>query len=321
MPTPEYLEELLDLDRELTFAGLSQLSGLVGEDEAAFNETWSFISATRQLDLLNRLSGMADDNPEFDFYSIFCQALSGEEAGIRNQAVQSLWETEDRRTISKLIERLEQDSSDEVRASAAQVLGHFAALADAGKLSTRDTERVWTSLIAALEDGDEPLMVRRRALEAVAVFRDQGLRSWIQWGYDHTESLLRQSAVYAMGRTCDPAWLDILIDEMENEDPSMRYEAANAASDIGEEEALPHLAELVADLDAQVAMAALHSIAGIGGGKAHAMLRAYASDADEPAIQEAAEEALAELKADSTGFSMMNVRSELDDRYKNNDAL
>ncbi|MDA1036170.1 MAG: HEAT repeat domain-containing protein, partial [Chloroflexi bacterium] len=265
MSIPEYLEELRDPDRELTAAGLAQLSGLIGGEEAAFHHGWGDIPAARRLEILTRLSDMADDNPEFDFYGIFIDALRDGDAAIRDRAVQGLWETEDRRTIPKLIERLEQDPEDEVRASAAQVLGHFAALADSGKLSSRDTDRVRTALLEALEDDDEPLMVRRRALEAIAVFRDPALRSWIQWGYDHAESLLRQSAIYAMGRTCDPAWLDILIDEMESEDPAMRFEAANAVRDTGEEDALPHLSELVSDLDSQVAMAALQSIAAIGG--------------------------------------------------------
>ena len=43
------------------------------------------------------------------------------------------------------------------------------------------------------------------------------------------------------------------------------------------------------------------------------MLRAYAENAEEPAVQEAAEEALAILEADSADFSMMNLRPELDD--------
>ena len=313
MSISEYLDDLRDPDKELTSGGLAQLSGLIDEEQLAFAGAWNDIPATRRLEILTRLSDLADDSAEMDFYSIFCHALHDNEPSVRTQAIQGLWETDDRRTIPRLVERLEQDSSDDVRASAAQVLGHFAALGDSGKLVKRDTDRVWNALIAALEDDDEPLTVRRRALEAIAVFRNPELRSWIQWAYDHAESLLRQSAIYAMGRTCDPVWLDILVDEMESEDSGMRFEAANAARDVGDTSTLPHLAELVADLDSQVAMAALQSIAGIGGTKARAILRAYAENADEPAVQEAAAEALEILAADSADFSMMNVHSELDD--------
>ena len=319
MSIADYLEELRDPEKKLTSGGLAQLSGLIAEEEAAFVGGWEGIPAARRLEILTRLVEMADDSAGMDFYSVFSHALHDEEPAVRSHAIQGLWETDDRRTIPKLVERLEQDSADEVRASAAQVLGHFAALADSGKLAKRDMERVWTALIAALEDDDEPLVVRRRALEAIAVFRDPALRTWIQWGYDHAEPLLRQSAIYAMGRTCDPAWLDILIDEMESDDPAMRFEAANAVRDIGDEDALPHLAELVADLDSQVALAALQSIAAIGGAKARAMLRAYADNDDEPAVQEAAQEALTILEADSADFSMMNVHPELGDGDEDDD--
>lgn len=313
MSIADYLEELHDPEKELTFSGLAQLSGLIDEERIAFVGGWASIPATRRLEILASLSAMAEDSADMDFYTIFIHAMSDEESSVRDQAVQGLWETDDRRTIPKLVDRLEHDAADEVRASAAQVLGHFAALADSGKLVKRDTERVWNALIAALEDDDEPLMVRRRALEAIAVFRDDDLRTWIQWAYDHAESPLRQSAIYAMGRTCDPAWIDILIDEMESEDPGMRFEAANAARDVGDNSTLPYLAELAADLDSQVALAALQSIAGIGGTQARAILSAYSENAEEPVVQEAAALALEVLEAGSADFSMMNLHSELND--------
>lgn len=311
MSISAYLEELRDTDKELTSEGLAQLSGLIDEEQTAFVGGWASIPAIRRLEILERLSDTADDSAEMDFYTVFSHALDDVEPSVRDRAVQGLWETDDRRTIPKLIARLEQDPADEVRASAAQVLGHFAALADAGKLVKRDTERVWNALIASLEDDDEPLLVRRRALEAIAVFREPELQTWIQWAYDHAESILRQSAIFAMGRTCDPVWIDILIDEMESEDPGMRFEAANAARDVGDNSTLPYLAELVADLDSQVALAALQSIAGIGGNKARAILRAYAENAEEAAVQEAAAEALEILEADSADFSLTNLHSEL----------
>lgn len=313
MSLSDYLKELSGLDYDLTSAGLEQLSGLAGELEEIFSRDWESIPATRRAEIIARLVEIAEDNAELDYHSVLCHALNDSEPLVREHAASGLWETEDRRTIPLLIDRLENDSVDEVRAAAAQALGHFAVLADNGKLVPRDATRLWESLKASVDDEDEPLMVRRRSLEAVAAFRAPEVRPWIQWAFDHPESMLRQSALFAMGRSADLAWMEIVIGEMESDDPGIRFEAANAAREFGEEDALPALADLVHDIDAQVSLSALHAIAGIGGAKARGLLRSYSSSADDPAVQEAAEEALGILEADAADFSMMQLTGEPSD--------
>ena len=310
MELDEYLRELRDADGSIASAGLSQLSGLPDEQLTALEEGWGEIPAVRRHEIVGRLVEMADDNAELDFYAVFCHALTDEESAVRERAVSGLWESDDRATIPKLVERLETDAEDPVREAVASVLGHFAALADAGKLVKRDAELVCQALMSALEDPDEPLTVRRRALESVASFRVPEVRGWIQWAYDHEEPLLRQSAVYAMGRSGDGVWSSILYDEMESDDPAMRYEAASAARELGDEEAIPCLAELVGDPDTQVSLAAVQAIGGIGGPRAHELLRSYVAESDDQVVREAAEDALAMLQADADDFSMFEVGRE-----------
>lgn len=319
MSLSEYMQELRDPDHEVTSVGLGQLSGLVGDDERTFKSAWGTIPVDRRLELVGRLVDLADDSAELDYHAVFCHALSDEEPGVRERATSGLWETDDRRTIPLLIDRLEHDSVDEVRAAAAQALGHFAVLADSGKLVPRDTTRLWEALKASIEDDDEPIMVRRRSLESIASFRAPEIRSWIQWGFDHPESMLRQSALFAMGRSGDLAWMEIVLGEMESDDPAMRYEAANAAREFGEEDALPALTDLIHDIDSQVSLSALHAIAGIGGPKARGLLRSYANSADDPVVQEAAAEALEILEADAADFSMMKLPGEPEIEYDEDD--
>ena len=313
-----YMHELQDLDKPVTASGLAQLSGLMDDEEREFRDNWASLPAERRFEVVGKLNDLADDNAELDFHAVFCHAMTDDKAAVRERAVHGLWETDDRRTIAKLLDRLENDPADEVRAAAAQVLGHFVTLADEGKLVRRDVTRLWDSLKAAMEDEDEPILVRRRVLESIAGFRSPNVRDWVQWGYDHPEALVRQSAVYAMGRSGDAVWLDIIVGEMDSDDPGMRYEAANAARELAEDGALPYLAELVHDLDAQVSMAALHAIAGIGGAKARGMLKGYAAQGD-AALREAAGEALAALDADVSDFSMMKMAGEPDDDDEDDD--
>jgi HEAT repeat protein len=309
------MNELADPANDVTSAGLEQLSGLAGGDEKVFKGAWGAIPTERRRDLIGRLVDIADDNAELDYHTVFCHALSDEDPVVREHAPSGLWETNDRRTIPLLITRLEDDPVDEVRAAAAQALSHFAVLADSGKLVPRDLTRIWEALKASVDDEDEPITVRRRSLESIASFRTPEVRSWIQWGFDHPESMMRQSAIFAMGRSGDLAWMEIVIGEMESDDPAMRYEAANAAHEFGEEEALPALSDLVHDIDAQVSLSALHAIAGIGGAKAKSLLRAYANSSDDPVVQEAAAESLEILEADAGDLAMMKLQNSPEIEY------
>ena len=309
MSLSDYLEELRDPDTQVTSAGLGQLSGLMGDEELEFKAGWEEIPALRRIEVVERLVELAEESAEMDFHSVFCHALSDDEPAVREHAVTGLWETDDRRTIPHLVNKLENDGVDEVRAAAASALGHFAALADEGKLVPRDVERVWGALLASLEDDDEPLEVRRRALESIAPFRSDRIRTWIEWAFDHQESLMRQSALFAMGRSGDTAWLEIIIGELESDDPGMRFEAANAAREMGEDEPLPHLAQLVDDIDSQVSLAALGAIARIGGARATRILKGLAAGGD-LTISEAAQEALDILTADDAGVSMTQLPTE-----------
>ena len=202
-----------------------------------------------------------------------------------------LWESDDRKNIALLADRLENDSDAAVRAASAMALARFATLGQEGKLVAKDAERVHEVLMDALEDTDEDLEVRRRALESVAVSPEGNIREWIEWAYSSNEQGLKCSAVFAMGRTVDASWLPIILEEIDSPDAAMRYEAANASGELGEEDAIPRLAELLDDSDSQVQVAAIHALACIGGISAKKLLRKCAKS-DDDSLREMAEEAL-----------------------------
>jgi N-acetylglutamate synthase-like GNAT family acetyltransferase len=79
---------------------------------------------------------------------------------------------------------------------------------------------------------------------------------------------MKNSAIYAMGKNCDAAWMPILIKEMASPNPDSRYEAAGACGEICDEEAVPYLIKLTEDKDLEVQLAAIQSLGQIGGVKA-----------------------------------------------------
>ena len=309
MALGEVIPQLLDAGCELKPSLLGRLSGLSPEEHWELQEVWSDIPTSRRLMIIRAVTGMAEDNIEMEFTGLLCAALRDDDAPVRAGAAAGLWETGDRAVIPLLTAMLGSDESHEARAAAAAALGHFAEMAEDGKLIERDAALVQQALLRALEDDAEETAVRRRALEAVAPMHHADIPSWIRWAYKSDEPLLRQSAVYAMGRTCDPVWLPVVEREFGSSVAAMRFEAANAARELADPKTLPHLHELVTDDDPQVVLAAVHAIGGIGGAAARKLLKHYLEQGD-PTLSEAAQEALRVLEADEGDFSMLTLQEE-----------
>lgn len=307
MALGDVISRLLDAGSELKPSLLGRLSGLTPDEQRELLEAWGDIPTSRRLMIIRAVTGMAEDNIEMEFTGLLCAALEDDDAPVRASAAAGLWETGDRTVIPPLAGMLENDESHEARAAAASALGHFAELAEAGKLIDRDAMTVRRALLGALEDEDEETAVRRRALEAIAPVRHPDVPGWIRWAYQSGEALLRQSAVYAMGRTCDPAWLPVIVAEFGSTVPAMRFEAANASRELADAKTLPYLHELTSDDDPQVALAAVQAIGGIGGTAARKLLKHYVEQGD-PALSEAAQEALRVLEADEGDFSMLTLQ-------------
>jgi hypothetical protein len=75
----------------------------------------------------------------------------------------------------------------------------------------------------------------------------------------------------------------------------MQAEAARAAGTIGEEQAVPRLAQLVLSEELTVALTAVHALGQIGGDTAYRVLNTLIEDPDFEHLHEAATDALEEL--------------------------
>ena len=237
---------------------------------------------------------LAEDNPELDFSAIFVMCLTGDDEPLLTIAMDGLWEHEDRSLIPVLVEVLRSDKGSEARAAAARALGRFPLLAQEGKLLTRDGETVHDNLMQVLEDEEEPVDVRRRCMEALAPFNTPEINQLITLAYESLDQDFRTSSIYAMGRTGEAGWLPILIQELQNEDPAIRYETAHACGELGEEDAVPHLRLLLEDEDSEVQLAGISALGEIGGPLARSVLVACVGDGDSN-VAEAARIELEEL--------------------------
>jgi hypothetical protein len=115
--------------------------------------------------------------------------------------------------------------------------------------------------------------------------------------YDEDEEM-RQSAVFAMGRSGDRRWSKSVLTELGSPDAAMRFEAASAAGELALSGAVRPLVRLLDDPDSSVRDAAALALGQIGGPQARRALQAVAAGEDERLAQ-AAEDALQELSFNS----------------------
>ncbi|MBM2825552.1 MAG: hypothetical protein HW402_1216 [Dehalococcoidales bacterium] len=295
LPVEKVIVELSSSDTLLN-SRLATLSHLSAPEMLVFKGAWGDIETKRRREIIGRLVEMAEDNVELNFDCIFKYCLKDQDDEVRSKAIEGLWENEEASLVSPLISLLEQDASEKVQAAAAKALGKFTMLAEHNKLRSCHVSRLGESLLAVISDTNRPLEVRRRALEAVAPLGLPEVQAAIMVAYKGSDTLLRISSVYAMGRNCTSDWLPMLLKELDSDDAEVRYEAAGACGELEEEDAVPCLIRLVNDPDADVQMAAIQALGKIGGTKARECLE-HCLIGSGPAIRHIAGEALRELEA------------------------
>jgi hypothetical protein len=249
------------------------------------------------------LVDLAEDNVDLDFGTVLTWCLEDASEHVRERAVEGLWENETPAHARRLLTLLRDDPSGQVRAAAASSLSRFAFMAEMEELDDEQAERVRGGLSAAVNDTEQPLEVRRRALESAGFFSgDDTVQRQIQRAYESNEQLLKESALVAMGRSMLDRWLPAIGRELGSPSPALRYEAARAAGEMAEEARtlVPKLASLSTDDDSEVAGAAIWALGQIGGAAAKRALQQLSKSSDEVRSQAAAE-ALTELNMDE-GF-------------------
>ena len=275
---------------------LTPLSDLSRADVALFHRAWPQFPVESREAVVRGLAELAESDVRYQFGRALRVALDDPSSAIRQRAIAALWEDEGSDLIETLLTLTERDPSQDVRAEAAQGLGRFAERAAADEFDVGIADRLRKTLLGLADDPVSPYIVRRRALESVAVFGPEaGIVDLIRDAYDADDAGMKAAALYAMGRSLDLGWLDAVLHEFDSPDSEMRYESARASGELGSDRAVIGLIELASDEDAEVRQAAIGALGKIGGATAVQALRRLAKTAstvDTEAIEEALDEAL-----------------------------
>lgn len=285
---------LEDPTRLIPSIDLDVLSDLTAADLERFKATWQTLAPDRRRALLANLVELAEDHVDAYFDPIYLWLLNDKDAQVRTQAIEGLWEDEDVRLISPLLSRLEHDVAPKVRAVAAASLGRFLLLGEMGELDPAIAKRIENALAETFSDDEDDVLVRRRALEALAYSSQEFVQDLILEAYEDDDESLHLSAVFAMGRSADLRWKDRVLDELSHVDAAMRFEAARASGELELADAVPELIGLLQEDDVELRDSAVWALGRIGGPAARRALQACANSRD-PDLREAAEDALAEI--------------------------
>ena len=133
--------------------------------------------------------------------------------------IEGLWEDERVSLVRPLIALLVDDAAADVRAAAATSLGRFVLLGVLGEIAEEPARAAEEALRVAWYRAGEPVDVRRRVLESLAYTSMPGLHDLIGSAYYHENELMRQSAVFAMGRSADSRWSQAVLAELGSPEP------------------------------------------------------------------------------------------------------
>lgn len=288
------LAALADESRSVPTLDLAELSDLTRGQVGTFRASWDSLSAGRRLALMMAMVERAETNIHLNFHAALRTCLYDGDAQIRRLAIEGLWEDEKVNLVQPLIGLLNDDPSSDVRAAAATSLGRYMLLGVLGEIADTPAQQAEAALHAAWVRFTEPVAVRRRALESLAYSSSPAIHEMIHNAYYDEDELMRQSAVFAMGRSADKRWARFVLAELHSQQPAMRFESAIAAGEMGLRDAVQPLIWRLDDPDGGVREAAATALGKIGGPAARRALLALLRGQDE-ALAQAAEDALDEL--------------------------
>jgi HEAT repeat protein len=292
------LDQLADASRPARTLNLAPLSDLPRGAAPQLHTAFRVFGAPRRLELIAAMVEQAEADIHLNFQTVFRACLSDADAQVRRLAIEGLWEDERTSLIAPLVALLAADPASEVRAAAATSLGRFVLMGVLGEIAESQAAQAEQSLRTAWGRPGEVNEVRRRALEGLAYLNDAGIYASVDDAYYDEDELMRQSAVFAMGRTADRRWAKYVLAELGSVTAAMRFEAATAAGELGLNAAVRPLIRLLDDPDGNVREAAVLALGKIGGAEAKRGLEVCLQSSD-ARLAEAAGEAMEELTFNS----------------------
>lgn len=307
------VEALADYDHPFPPRMLRTFSDITPNHLRELKATWPTIKHERKVALLEDLENVAESDTLVNFDEFAKMALTDEDAAVRVLAIRLLWECEEARLVTIFTKMMLSDPADDVRAAAASALGKFVLL---GELETlpEETRRANIQNLLEVVNGKDLPMVRRRALESLGFSSHPQVPELIEKAIQLQETQWVTSALYAMGRSADERWANLVQDFLSSSDSEVQFEAIRAAGELEIEDARDELFDLLERTtdDADLRYAIIWSLSQIGGESVKKKFEEMAKKCTDDEEAEWIEKALdnLELGADLNDMEMLEFEPE-----------
>jgi HEAT repeat protein len=313
------------LNREAPFppAFLYFFSDITRGELEEVEKIWPEVWTERRRGLLEDMETLSEKDTLlfFDHMAVMC--LIDPDPIARATAIRLLWQSDEEALVPKLIKMLREDPEVIVRAAAATALGVFVYQGELEEIEESTYDRILKNLIEVYTGTDDRL-VRRRALEALGYATHPDVPGFIQQAYETDNEEWLQSALFAMGRTCNSSWVDWILDMFTHPDSLVRYEAVRAVGELEAKSAREALFDLLEEgiEDEDTYLAAIWSLSKIGGRGVRELIETAFEETDDPEEIRFLEEALDNLNFTEhvVGFDMMYFGNETQDVWPEDDS-
>ncbi len=261
------LEALQDTGAPFSPIYLHRFSDLAPEDLASFKDAWPKVPTARRQALLEDLEELAESDTLLNFDDLGRFALQDSDPQVRIRAINLLWETEDKKLIPVYLRMLTEDADTEVRAAAASALGLYVYLGELEEIPEETHKQVEDSLLTAAT-GDEPVIVRRRALESLGYSSRPEVPPLVEAAYRKGNPDWLAAALFAMGRSANQRWRDNVMEMFDHASEQVRMEAVRAAGELSLDSARIPLLKMLreeGEEDDDVRLTAIWALSQIGG--------------------------------------------------------
>lgn len=283
------------------------LSDISPEQLQILQGVWTTLSSSYKHKLIEALTEASEADFELVYHEIASIGMKDESSLVRAAAIDLMWEDESTESMRLLMNIVEQDESPNVKARALVALGKYILLGEYEEIPESLAVEAQELAIQFHKSMAQPLEVRRRALEALSNSSHAEKDKLIRDAYHSSEHLLKVSAVFAMGRTCDDKWQDILLDELDSSDNEIVYEAVRACGEIQLSSSIRQLGELLLGDDREIQVMAIWSLGEIGGQHALDILYQLQETVEDEELAEIIDEAV-----DVASFSLTGAMFDFD---------
>lgn len=310
-PFEQVLNELADENQPFSPKNLRAFSDLDNSSLEKLKQAWSGIPVRRKISLLADLEDLMEADTLISCDTVAKFAIQDEDPQVRSQAIQLLWDCEDVSLIPTFMEMLENDPAEIVRAAAASALGKFILLGELEEISREKSSPVVAKLLEVVQRKPEG-MIQRKSLESLGYSSEDIVPHLILQAMQRDDAQWTASAIFAMGRSLDERWEDIVLEHISHQDLSVQIEAIRAAGELEIRAANELLFELLDDEEAdnELLYHIYWALSKIGGKGVRERLEQELQNAEDEDLMDVLDMALENLDftEDSEDFDLFDIQ-------------